>query len=295
MGSQGICKAIVFGCVLAGLAACSGKEAPESAATTPQPAPAVAPASPEAEVPTDAPATATPVQDPAARALLLGMANFIAQAPGLSVTMRSGYDAIQVDGQRIEFGERRKILMQRPDKLRVEVERSDGERGGVVFDGRWITAFNARENVYARVEKVASLDETLVYMVRDLRATVPLARLLTTGFPADLDKRATEVTLVEESTLFDVPTAHLAVRTPDIDLQLWVARDPEPLPRRVVITYKNAPGQPQFRADLYDWKITPKFDARSFTFVPPAGAEQITYLAPRPPADEATAPAGEPR
>jgi hypothetical protein len=89
------------------------------------------------------------------------------------------------------------------------------------------------------VEKVASLDETLVYMVRDLRATVPLARLLTTGFPADLDKRATEVTLVEESTLFDVPTAHLAVRTPDVDLQLWIARGPEPLPRRVIITYKN--------------------------------------------------------
>jgi hypothetical protein len=295
MGSHGICKAIIFGCVLAGLAACSRKEAPETAATTPQPAPAVAPASPEAEVPTDATATATPVQDPAARALLLGMANFVAQAPGLSVTMRSGYDAIQVDGQRIEFGERRKILMQRPDKLRVEVERSDGERGGVVFDGRWITAFNARENVYARVEKVANLDETLVYMVRDLRATVPLARLLTTGLPADLDKRATEVTLVEESTLFDVPTTHLAVRTPDVDLQLWIARDPEPLPRRVIITYKNAPGQPQFRADLYDWKITPKFDARSFTFVPPAGAEQITYLAPRPPAVEAAAPAGEPR
>jgi len=242
-----------------------------------------------------APAAATPAQDPAARALLLGMANFIASAPGLSVTMRSGYDAIQADGQRIEFGERRKILMQRPDKLRVEVERSDGERGGVTFDGRWITAFNASDNVYARVEKVASLDETLVYMVRDLRATVPLARMLTTGFPADVEKRAAEVTLVEECTLFDVPTDHLAVRTADVDMQLWIAQGAEPLPRRVVITYKNAPGQPQFRAELYDWKIAPQVDASAFTFVPPVGAEQIMYLAPRPPADVSAAPKGEPR
>jgi hypothetical protein len=295
MGSHGISKAILLWCVLAGLAACSRKEAPETPATTPEPAPAVAPASPEAGSPAGAPEAATPVQDPAAKAILLGMANLIAQAPGLSVTMRSGYDAIQADGQRIEFGERRKILMQRPDKLRVEVERSDGERGGVVFDGRWITAFNARQNVYARVEKVASLDEVLVYMVRDLRKSVPLARMLTTGFPADLEKRATEFAIVEESTLFDVPTDHLAVRTPDVDLQLWIARGTEPLPRRVVITYKNAPGQPQFRADLYDWKIAPKFDAKSFTFTPPAGAEQIMYLAPRPPADGTKAPAGEPR
>ncbi len=241
------------------------------------------------------PATAATPQDPAARALLLNMANFIARAPGLSLTMRSGYDAVQADGQRIEFGERRKILMQRPDKLRVEVERSDGERGGVTYDGRWITAFNANENVYARVEKVSSVDDILVYMVRDLRATVPLARMLTTGFPADVEKRATEVRLVEEFTLFDVPTDHLAVRTSEVDLQLWIARGPQPLPRRVVITYRNEPGQPQFRADLYDWKVAPRFDADAFAFVPPAGAEQISYLAPRPPADGRKAPAGEPR
>ena len=126
-------------------------------------------------------ATPTAAQDPAARALLLDMANFIARAPGLSLTMRSGYDAVQADGQRIEFGERRRILLQRPDKLRVEVERSDGGRGGVTYDGRWITAFNANENVYARVEKVSNVDDILVYLVRDLRATVPLARMLRDG------------------------------------------------------------------------------------------------------------------
>ena len=239
------------------------------------------------------PATAGAGQGPDARALLRGMANFMAQAPGLSVTMRSSYDAIQPDGQRIEFGERRKILMHRPDKLRVEVERSDGERGSVVFDGRWITAFNATENVHARVQKPASLDQALVYMVRDLQAAMPLARLFTTGFPQYLDKRAMSVTFVEECTLFDVPTYHVAARSDEVDLQLWIAKGPEPLPRRVVITYKNAPGQPQFRADLHDWKVAANTDAAAFKFVPPAGAEQVIYLAPRRPSDSPTAPNGE--
>jgi hypothetical protein len=239
------------------------------------------------------PATAAPVNDPAARALLLEMAGFIARAPGLRVTIRSEYDAIQADGQRIEFGERRQILMQRPDKLRVEVERSDGERGSVLFDGRSITVFKPTENVYARVEKVGTLDQALVYMVRDLHATMPLARMFTTEFPASLDKRATSVTLVEEFSLFDVPTDHLAVRSDEVDMQLWIARGPEPLPRRIVITYKNAPGQPQFRADLYDWKIGASADAAEFAFVPPAGAERIMYLAPRPPADAPSPSNGE--
>jgi hypothetical protein len=95
--------------------------------------------------------------------------------------------------------------------------------------------------------------------------------------------------------LFDVPTDHLAVRTPDVDLQLWIAKGPQPLPRRVVITYRNDPGQPQFRADLYDWQIAPKFDADAFAFTPPADAERINYLAPRPPADGTKVPAGESR
>ena len=241
------------------------------------------------------PAPEVSAQDQAARALLLGMAEFMARAPAMSVTMRSGYDAIQADGQRIEFGERRRILMQRPDKIRVEVERSDGERGTVVFDGRWITAYKPAENVYARAEKPGNLDQALVYMVRDLQATLPLARMFTTGFAADLDRRATSVALVEECSLFDVPTAHLAVRSADVDVQLWIARGPEPLPRRVVITYKNAPGQPQFRADLYDWSVTPKVDPAAFAFVPPAGAEQVRYLAPRPPSGVPAAPTGEQR
>ena len=241
------------------------------------------------------PAPDVSARDQAARALLLGMADFMARAPAMSVTMRSDYDAIQADGQRIQFGERRRILMQRPDKLRVDVERSDGERGMVVFDGRWITAFKPAENVFARVEKPGTLDQALVYMVRDLRATLPLARMFTTGFPVDLDKRAATVTFVEECSLFDVPTDHVAVRSAEVDLQLWIARGPQPLPRRVVITYKNAPGEPQFRADLYDWSAPTKLDAAAFAFVPPAGAEQIMYLAPRSPADVPAGPTGEQR
>jgi hypothetical protein len=252
---------------------------------------AVAPA--QAADPASAPDTLG--QDQAARKLLLGMAEFMARAPAMSVTMRSSYDAIQADGQRIEFGERRRFQMQRPDKLRVEVERSDGERGTMVFDGRWITAFKPAENVYARVEKPGSLDQALVYMVRDLRATLPLARMFTTGFPADIDKRVKSVVFVEECSLFDVPTAHVAVRVDEVDMQLWIALGPQPLPRRVVITYRNAPGEPQFRADLYDWSLPAKLNAAEFEFVVPAGAEQIRYLAPRPPAQVPTGLTGEQR
>jgi len=39
----------------------------------------------------------------------------------------------------IEFGEVRKVTVSRPDRLRTEVERSDGEKGLVVFNGKDLT------------------------------------------------------------------------------------------------------------------------------------------------------------
>lgn len=251
---------------------------------------AAAPASGAAE---ERPAGQVPAQDPAARALVLGMAEYLARAPGMQVTVRSGYDAIQADGQRIEFLEQRRIVLARPDKFRVDVERGDGERGGFVFDGRSITVFNKTDNVYARVEKQGTVDQALVYVVRDLRATLPLARMFTTGFPADMERLATSVTLVEECDQCDVPTSHVAVRTAEVDVQFWIAKGPRPLPRRVVITYRNAPGQPQFRAEFHDWKVPATADPGVFAFVPPAGAERIMYLAPRPRSAASGAPTGE--
>jgi hypothetical protein len=228
----------------------------------------------------DAPAAAAPAQDPEAKAILMAMAGFLAKAPAFSVTIRSGYDAIQADGQYIEFGEKRRILLQRPDRVRTEIERSDGDQGLVLFDGKGITVFKADDNVYARAEKPGTVDDALVYLVRDLRMTIPLARMFHTGFPQQVEKMLTAVSYVEEDALFDVPTDHLAVRSAEIDMQIWVAQGEQPLPRRVILTYKNAPGQPQYRADLSDWNLSPKVAADSFTFTPPAGAEQIPFVVP---------------
>ena len=76
-----------------------------------------------------------------AMAILDRMASFLAKAENFSVKIRTGYDAVQGSGERIEFGERRSVVVARPDRFRVEVERSDGERILLLFDGKEITAF----------------------------------------------------------------------------------------------------------------------------------------------------------
>ena len=104
--------------------------------------------------------------------------------------------------------------------------------------------------------------------------------MLLSTLPTELDNLAVSADYVETTTITDVPCDHLAVRTNrGVDFQVWVAQGNEPLPRRVVITYKDATGQPQFWADLSNWNLAPEVSDELFTFTPPEGADRIQFLA----------------
>ncbi|WP_250491522.1 DUF2092 domain-containing protein, partial [Caballeronia sp. INML2] len=81
------------------------------------------------------PETASQAQ---ARAILMKMAVFLGGTPSFRVGVRSGYDAVQPSGQKIEFGEYRTVTLSRPDRMRVESERSDGAKTLVVLTGKEI-------------------------------------------------------------------------------------------------------------------------------------------------------------
>ena len=215
-----------------------------------------------------------------AMAILKNMSQYLAQAERFSVTIRDGYDAVQQSGQKVEFGELRKVTVSRPDHLRIEVERSDGEKGLVIFNGKDLTVYTADKNVYATVSRQGTLDQAIKYAVDDLKIRVPLAIMLLSTLPSELDSLVVSADYVETTTITDVPCDHLAVRTSKgVDFQVWVAQGSEPLPRRIVITYKDETGQPQFWADLSNWNLAPEVSDALFTFVPPDGADRIQFLA----------------
>jgi hypothetical protein len=210
--------------------------------------------------------------------LLFSMAKKIAETQQFSVTMHMGYDVVQESGQKIEFSEIREVLIDRPNHLRTNAEQSDGDIGQFIFDGKAITLFSATENVYAQTDRPGDLDSAIRYAVSKMGVRVPLARILLSTFPAELERLTVEVDYVEHNTLGTTPTDHIAGQLEDIDYQIWIAEDL--FPRRIVMTYKNAPGQPQFWAEFSDWNLKPEISAETFVFSPPKGAEKILTLLP---------------
>jgi hypothetical protein len=63
-----------------------------------------------------------------------------------------------------------------------------------------------------------------------------------------------------------------------VDAQFWVSVDDPPTLQRVVITYKNAEGQPQYAATFKDWNLSPSASSSKFQFEPAKGAAKIAFL-----------------
>ena len=212
-----------------------------------------------------------------ARDVLQGMARFIAAQESFGVNLRARYDVVQPDGQKVEFGDQRTITLRRPDRLRVDVREGDGSTSTIYYDGTTLAVHDAGEGVYAQSATAPTLDGAVAHFIRGKGMRMPLAVLMVSDIAGELGRRFTTLDYVEHSTLCAQPCHHVAGRTDTTDVQVWIADTPQPVPLEVVITYRDEPGQPQYRAVLSDWTFAPKADDTVFAFTPPAGAKKIPF------------------
>ena len=220
---------------------------------------------------------AHPEMEAQAMAVLKRMTEFLTQAQRFSVTVDTGFDVVQDSGQKIEFGETRQMVLRRPDRLRIEATKRNGAKSGMVFDGKDIAVFNTKENVYATAASPGTVDNAIAYFLTDLDMRLPLADWLDSQLAKTLPERVRAAFYVEPSQIAGVPCDHLALRGDEADVQLWVAQGNQPLPRRLVITYKREEGRPQFWAQFGEWNLAPEVPDTLFVFTPPAGAVKIAF------------------
>ena len=207
---------------------------------------------------------------------LMEMVNYLAGLESFSVKILEGYDAVQEDGQKIEFLASREVTVARPDRLRIEEKSADGRGQLMVFDGSKLTIADGAAGVYAQADQPGSVDDTIMYFVRDLKMRLPLATMLTTRFPEELEHRMRAIDYVEMTDALTEPAHQLAGRTDGVDFQVWITDSDQPLPLRVVLTYADV-GRPQYRADFSDWNVRPRTRDETFAFEAPRDAVQIPF------------------
>ncbi len=62
-----------------------------------------------------------------------------------------------------------------------------------------------------------------------------------------------------------------------VEIEMWVSKDEQALPRRLIATYRLMPGQPSFIAEFSDWNFSVNPPDTEFVFHPPPGATEIEF------------------
>jgi hypothetical protein len=190
------------------------------------------------------------------------------------ITGDSYADARLGAGLIVEQASQITVRVIRPGSLVLVNEAADGAKGIYFHDGVF-TVITQPQNYYAQTEIPKGIDEAVEFAVEELEVDAPLLDLLMRNVADNLSKD-TDLRYLSPSLVRGKLYHHLALRGPEVDIQLWIAAEGPALPGKIVLTSKWAGGSPRFVAFL-DWDIDPTVERTSLEFEPPEGAIKIDF------------------
>ncbi len=209
--------------------------------------------------------------------ILREMSEYLKTAREFTFHADVSYDSVLTSGEKIQYGGTADVSVRRPDRLHVEY-RGDERQSQIIFDGRTFTVYDAAVNVYAVTEVPAEIGAATDRMVEQYGFSVPIADLTYADPYSTLTESVQAGSLVGRHSVDGTPCHHLAFSQEAIDWQIWIEDGPRPVPRKLLITYKEEPGSPQYTARLSGWDFQPRISDHYFQFHPPAGADEIEFL-----------------
>lgn len=234
---------------------------------------------PPPAAPTSMPAASAPVTidnvniDPLAVQYVQEMGDYLAARHALRFVAGVRFDEVDGD-ETLEFSRRAVVTLLRPDKLHT-ASIGDNWNKEYWFDGKTMTLLDRGSDVYSQTEAPATVDAMLDHIAGAYGLTTPLADFLFSQPHAAMLSAVESGRYVGEHRVGDFLCHHVAFRQPSIDWQLWIDSSEQPLPRKLVITYKQQPGRPQYSVEFQDWQTGILPPADLFQFVPPESATRV--------------------
>ena len=215
--------------------------------------------------------------DPQAEKLLKRMSDYLAGRQQFSLKAESTLEVVLTSGQKIQFDSPATLVVSRPNKLRAH-RKGDIANQEFFYDGKTLTLYNPKENLYATTAAPATLDEMLDFAREKLDVIAPGAEILYGNAAERMLKVTTSGFVVGPSMVAGVKSTHLAFRGAEVDWQIWIEDGAKPLPRKFILTSKQVKGEPQFTVLIRNWDVTPKLTNQEFSFTSPKGAKKIEFL-----------------
>jgi hypothetical protein len=235
-----------------------------------------APAAPFAQTAEpDESAAEVPVQAEAVEALDR-MAAHLRTLKSFTLIADTREDDVLDSGEKLEMGGRSIYKVRGNDRLFLS--RSDDQAvRDYYYNGKTVTQWAPNLGYYNVFEAPATTVEMLDLAFEKYGVAVPLADLFYWGTERSNVKSVSSAYFVGEGSVNGATCNHYAYRTTGVDWQVWIRKEGEPLPCKLVITDTEEASKPQYGATL-TWSTADTLDDKTFEFTPPEGAREIEEI-----------------
>lgn len=202
------------------------------------------------------------------------------QSKALSFQARTIRVFFDPSGELLHIFHTLNVTVRRPDRMLVDRNGDDGP-GKFVYDGKTVVIYMANANKYVSIPVPNTIEGMMKEAMGRLGVDFPLADFLTDAPAKAFLSGVASGRVVDTVTIDGVPCLHMFFsQPPGIYLELWVEKNDQSLPRRLIVTYRSLPGQPDFVAEFSNWDLAVHPTDADFVFQPPAGAVQVALKAP---------------
>jgi hypothetical protein len=219
---------------------------------------------------------------PDAMDALVKMGEYLLTLKEFTLSAKGTTEDVLDYGEKITIGAELTYRVKVPNRLQLDTK-TDKRARQFFYNGKTLTVYSPSKKFYA----VAPAPDTIPKMLNEvedkLDIEVPLADLFylgTKGSAID-SKNVLSAFYVSDAEIDGSVCAHYSYRTRLVNYQIWIHKNGEPLPCKVVRDLVRDPARPQYSAVL-TWKTDEKFSEDMFNFVPAAGDELIKMRGAKP-------------
>jgi hypothetical protein len=215
--------------------------------------------------------------DPQAGRILSSMCDLLESAKAMKFHASSETDERSSGGLIITAKRDADVLMCRPDCLVAHAR--GGAQRTMWYHGKTLTLLDGARKESASIEVPGTIDEMFDFLFEKYDLTLPLADLLFENPYETLTQKVQAGQYLGEDAVAGLACHHLLFEQGNVDWQVWIDAGEKPLPRKLVITYKNEPDSPAFAAHLDGWDLSPTVPADAFDAKVPSDVKNVDMSA----------------
>jgi hypothetical protein len=209
--------------------------------------------------------------------LLKKMSDHLAQAETFALEADILFDEVLDSGLLVQRAAKLKLLAQRPNGLRAHYK-SDTEERTIWYDGKTVNVVDLDDQVHVEVPVPDKIGSAMDHLMDHYGISIPLSDFLFENPYEALTASVSQAFYIGMSHVNDVACHHLVFSQDSVDWQLWIEAGARPVPRKLVIVYKNSVGKPHYTATLTGVKLKSALPEDVFKPVIPDGVVTMDVL-----------------